>query len=562
MKGKMQPWGQYVRLYRGQYRKFLLSVALAILQSLVVIPITLLIRVVFDGVLPEKDFRRLVMVCAVIFGLFILNGALTLWTRHISLKTTKRVITHIRDSIVAKIYALPRQYFTETDRMTLHACIVQDTFRLDVMSNALVAQLLPSLLVSSGLCLVLLHLDPPLFLVAMAIAPLLVFFGKQVARALREKVNAYHRHFEAFSKRVMVLLNHIDLTRASVCEANEIREQGRLHEKLEKKGFDQAWFGAFYVLFNETATSASAMAIMIFGGYRVMQGSITIGKLFAFFAALGLLKKYLLTVSGVMPGIIEGMESLRSVFAFLNEERSLPYSGTGRLEFKGGIRFESVSFAHGRGKLLENISFALAPGKAVCIVGPNGSGKSTIVNLILGFYRPREGVIRAEGRAYEEIDLRDVRRSVGVVFQDAFVFPGSIRENVCYGSAGCSQERLEATLELAGCREFIAKLPEGLETYIENKHEKLSGGEFQRLAIARALLGDNKLIIMDEPSTHLDRCVMTNIIANLKTRRADISLLIISHDGEVAGSADEWVRIADSRSERTGRRGRQDAITG
>ncbi len=550
MKNNLKPWQPYIRLYQGQYWNFLLGTALSMLQSLLAVPITLLVRIVFDRVLPGRDFRQLATLCAVIFGLFVLNGTLTLWTRHLSLKTTKRVIKDIRNRIVAKFYTLPRHYFTETDRITLHACIVQDTFRLDVMSNALVAQLLPSLLISSGLILVLLYLDPPLFLVVMALAPLLVIFGRTVGRALRKKVNIYHRYFGMFSKRVMVLLNCIDLTRASVSEAREIGAQGRLHDQLEKKSLDQAWFGAFYTILNEASTSAFAVVVMLYGGFRVFRGSLTLGGLFAFFAALGLLKKHVVTIAAVLPNVIEGMESLRSVFAFLNEEMSLPYSGTGRLEFKGNIRFESVSFSYGRETLLENISLSLDPGKTVCLVGANGSGKSTMVHLILGFYRPRHGVITADGHAYEQIDLRDVRRSVGVVFQDALIFPGTIRENVSYGAAAHAGTELETVLELCGCKGFIDKLPQGLETIIENKHEKLSGGEFQRLSIARALLGDKKLIIMDEPSTHLDRSVLNDIIGNLKKHRPDISMLIISHDDEITVLADDIFKINDGKLER------------
>lgn len=547
MKNNLKPWRSYIHLYRRQYGVFLLSVGLSLLQSLLVVPITLLVRIVFDRVLPGRDFRQLATLCAVIFALFILNGALTLWTRYLSLKMTKRVIKDIRNRIVAKFYLLPRHYFTETDRITLHACIVQDTFRLDVMSNALVAQLLPALLISSGLVLVLLSLDRALFFLVLALAPLLVIIGKTMGRALRKKVNTYHRYFEMFSKRVMVLLNCIDLTRASVFEANEIEAQGRLHDQLEKKSLDQAWFGAFFTILNEVSTSAFAVVVMLCGGFRMFRGSLTLGGLFAFFAALGLLKKHVVTIAAVLPSVIEGMESLRSVFAFLNQGSSLPYSGTGRLEFRGNIRFESVSFSYGRQALLKKISFSLAPGKTVCLLGRNGSGKSTLVNLIFGFYRPRHGMITAEGKAYERIDLRDVRRSIGVVFQDAPVFPGTIRENVCYGAAAYCAGGLETVLELCGCKGFIDKLPQGLETIIENKHEKLSGGEFQRLAIARALLGNKKLIIMDEPSTHLDRSVLNDIIGNLKKHRPDISLLVISHLDEVAMCADEIFKISDGK---------------
>ena len=142
-----------------------------------------------------------------------------------------------------------------------------------------------------------------------------------------------------------------------------------------------------------------------------------------------------------LPKIIEGNESLRTVFNFLNEERKLPYSGIENISFGGGISFESVCFSYNKMKLLENVSFSITPGEVVCITGPNGSGKSTIANLILGFYKPQSGIIKADSRDYKLIDLRDVRRSVGVVFQDTIIFPGTIRENIIYGAVNYSEKR-------------------------------------------------------------------------------------------------------------------------
>lgn len=543
----MRLWKSYIRLYKGQYRKFFLSVLLSIVQSLIVVPVALLVRHIFDKALPEKDFRQLIILCVTISILYILNGAITLWTRYISLKMTKSVIKILRNTIINKLYLLPRQYFTEIDRMKLHAKIVQDTFRLDVMSNGLVAQLFPAALISGGLFLVLLYLDLTLFLFVMMISPFLIVFGKFISKILASRVNIYHRYFETFSKRVMILLNNIDLSRVSVSENREKKEQGKLHEKIEKKSFDQAWFSAFYTIFNETTTSAFGLVIMILGGYRVINGLMTIGGLFAFFTTLGLLKKYMVMISGVIPKVIEGNESLMSVFGFLNEKMELPYSGKTNFEFRGEITFESVSFSYDRRRLFKNISFFINPGEVVYLTGPNGSGKSTIVNLILGFYRPVSGIIKADGRKYDEIDIRDIRRRTGVVFQDTFIFPGTIRENIVYGLDNVSGDCLARAIRLSCSGEFIEKLPEGLDTYIENKREKLSGGEIQKIAIARSLLGNNRLIILDEPSTHLDKNSLTEIIRNLRTEMADSTILIISHKDELASITEKTIRISQGK---------------
>ncbi len=534
----MKPWKSYLELYKRQYGNFLLSVVLSIIQSLVIIPIALLIRTIFDDSIPEKDFNKLALLCFIISLLYILNGIITLWTRSISLKTTKKIIRIIRNEITEKIYKLPRQYFTGIDRLKLHSSIVQDTYRIDVMSNGIVAQLLPATLVSTGLLFVLAYLDIVLLAVVLAISPVLFAFGKFTGKVLKRKINEYHKYFEIFSKRVMVLLNIVDLTRIKTNEASEISVQNGIHRAIEKKSYEQAWFGALYRIFHETATSSFGMVVMAFGGYRVINGIMTLGELFSFFTALGLLKKYIVTISSVIPKVIEGNESLKNIFSLLKEEKSLPYSGTDDHDFKGNIRFESVSFGYGTGNVLNGIDISIETGKIYCITGPNGSGKSTIVNLILGFYKPLSGTIYADGISYSITDLKNIRRRIGVVLQDIIIFPGTIRENITYGYPEVEKERLIEILNMSLCNTFIDRLPEGIDTFIGNKREMLSGGEIQRVGIARALLGENKLIILDEPSTHLDQDVVAKIISNIKKSGKDVSVLIISHDRDVIKNGD------------------------
>jgi ATP-binding cassette subfamily B protein len=201
--------------------------------------------------------------------------------------------------------------------------------------------------------------------------------------------------------------------------------------------------------------------------------------------------------------------------------------------------------------VVDEVSLCLEPGKVVCLTGPNGSGKSTIVNLILGFYAPWKGEIYAGDHSYRELDMRLLRQSIGVVLQDVIIFPGTIRENITYGCSSRDQKKIGEVLNLTGCSDFIAKLPEGLETCIENRGENLSGGEMQRIAIARALLGDNKLIIFDELSSHLDRRGIKQIIENLKNYLTECSILIISHDREVIDNADEIIELMDRKVSKT-----------
>jgi len=164
----------------------------------------------------------------------------------------------------------------------------------------------------------------------------------------------------------------------------------------------------------------------------------------------------------------------------------------------------------------------------------------------LGFFRPSEGAVFADDVPYEKIDMISLRRSIGVVLQDSIIFPGTIRENIMYGHRDYDQSKLEKILKISMCNEFLKELPEGINTFIKDKRERFSGGEIQRLSIARALIGDNKLIIMDEPSTYLEKDILKNILNNIKNSFPQVSILFISHEKNVAGIADVVFEIRNN----------------
>jgi ATP-binding cassette subfamily B protein len=518
-----------------------LTVLLSVVQSVVVVPIALIVRLIFDEAIPKKDIPRLITMCLIILAFYILSGGLTLWTRFLSLDTTKKAIQRLRDEMVKKIYSLPRSFFSQTDRMELHTRVVQDTLRVDIMSNALVALFLPSLLISIGLMAILIYLNVILFLILIVIVPLLFIFNKLMGRQLKKKVNSYHRFFEVFSKRISLILEAMDLTRIQSWEKQEMAEQKNVHENLRERSCSQAWFNAAYQVIQKTTIVSMGSLILATGGIFIIKTKITLGELVSFFATLGLLRNYLITLSGTIPGIVEGHESLKALHEIMTMPAGLPYQGKQKIRFRGEIAFQGVDFSFDSRQVLNNISFTLPSHRVTCLQGPNGAGKTTIANLILGFYRPERGQILADGRPYDQLDLVHLRRFFGVVQQDPIVFPGTLYENITYGHSRITKEKLQQVLKWTLCEEFIEKQPQGLSTPITVKGHLLSGGEIQRLSLARALLGDHKLLILDEPSNHLDRDVIRNIVMNIKKMMPCPTLLMISLDQNVARLADSIV---------------------
>jgi ABC-type bacteriocin/lantibiotic exporter with double-glycine peptidase domain len=205
----------------------------------------------------------------------------------------------------------------------------------------------------------------------------------------------------------------------------------------------------------------------------------------------------------------------------------------------GDFELRNVCFDYQREPVLTDASLRLLPGQHVAIVGPNGSGKSTIIHLLCGFYRPREGGLFADDMPYDDLDIAELRRSMAVVQQEPTFFSGSILENIAYGADAPDIDRVREACRVATAQGFVEALTDGYHTQIGDKGVRLSGGQRQLLAIARALYRTPKLLILDEPTNHLDVDSISRFLENLKQEGAGPTTLIVSHDYRVVAQADQ-----------------------
>lgn len=540
-------WRYYIKFYRGHYHELLLSVLVSIGQSLIILPIALLVRYAFDDLIPASDLDALILIGLAIALLYFVNGGATLWTRYVILKTTKIVIQHFRDEILNKFYTFSRSYYSEADRGKLHTSMVQDTERLDVMTNALFAQLVPALFISLALSALLVYLNWPLFLVMLCIMPILILLSKVIGRRAREKIQAFHRSFETFSRGMLFVLEVMDLTRIQSAEEFEIEKQRKNLQDLRLISRDMAWTMTAHVLAHNTIVAIAGVIILIAGGMAIAMGHMTLGELLSFYTTVALLKTHLHTISSCIPQIIEGNESLTTLYNLLESEDVRPYSGTQRMPFRGKITLASVSFRYKESPVLHDINLTIHPGTTVAIVGPNGSGKTTIANLILGFYRPQEGQLYADDCPFSELDIVHLRRHISVVTQNPIIFSGTIWDNITYSRPDANLEQVVQAAELATAHKFIQQLPQGYETFVGENGILLSGGQCQRIAIARALLRQPRLFILDEPTNHLDDEAVHRLMKNLKTLSDLPASIIISHNKNIVREAEHLYVLEEGR---------------
>lgn len=531
-------WRYYLSFYSGLKWKLVFHSIMLMGQALLLLPVAMIIKYIFDRLIPERQFKLLFVSALFIFILYLVSNALSLWSRNQTLKITKSAIQGLRDELLKKIFSFSRSFYSQTDRNRLQNIIVQDTERLDCMTNALIALFLPSLLITVFLGIILLFLDWYLFLLLALIIPILYFSGKSLGKKVKTQINAFHKKFEEFNKGISLILRILDLTKVQTAEDLEIKRQQNQHDELRITSGKMVWVNTLYRLIQNMIVVSSGVIILVMGGRAVIKGQMSVGDLLAFYYGFGLIREYLRNVYNSIPDLIEGNQSLVSLWNILSIQDSIPYSGTKKINFNGDISLESVNFRYSSDFSLNKVTLNLDSEKIKALVGPSGAGKSTIINLILGFYRPQKGRILAEKIPYDDLDLRDLRKQIGVVPQEPLLFSGTVRENISYGLNKITQEEVVFASKLAIAHNFIDRLPHGYETQIGEGGVLLSGGQCQRLAIARALIRRPSLLILDEPTNHLDPIIIKNFLQNLKTYYRMISILIVSHDEKVIGEAD------------------------
>lgn len=538
-------WKFYFHTFKSNKKKLIISILINIIQPIVLLPIVLLVRYIVDEIIPNKDVNSIILVGFSIIILYIISNSISLLSQKIILKTVKTAILNLRAHILKKLYKFPRNFYDTADIAKLHTIVVQDTHRLDFASNIFISSLIPSLIISVALCCILLYLNLQLFLLLLLIAPLIFIFGRLSGYKIKIWTNKSHRLFESITKGLFFVLQIMDLTIQRSAEQYEMDRQLKNVTAFRDVSMKHAWTISIYQSIQNTIIAFSGVLILVVGGIAVINEFISLGNLISFYVATGMLKGQMSTVTKSIPIAIEGYESLTTIYDLYYTNYDVPYQGKLKFEFVGKIRFKSVYFSYGKNDLLKDIDLDLIPGSITAICGPNGSGKSTIANLILGFYKPQQGVIYADSKNYIDIDLAHLRNNIGVVSQDPIIFPASIWDNITYGYPNVNKTQVFEATNTAGINQFIEQLQLGYDTYVGDNGMLLSGGQRQGIAIARALLLKPKLLILDEPTNHLDEGKAIVLIKNLKKLNFKPSILTISHNKLIQKEASHIFLIKD-----------------
>ena len=513
-------------------------------------------RAIDEGIGP----RRLGVIFVVVgwlVGLALARAMFTFLQGYLAERASQGVAYDLRDALFERIERLSFSYYDRVQTGQLVTRLTSDVEQIRTFAGSGVVQLANAVVMLIGTTVLLLYLDWQLALVALAIVPiiavLLVRFVSRIRPLFREVQQTLGRLNTVLQEDLL----GVRVIRAFAREDYETARYTSVNEELLEKNLTTVRVFSNNFPFVFLFANLGTLAIVWFGGWQVIGGRLSVGDLVAFNTLLGFMLFPILTIGFLSASISRAGASSQRVFDVLDaplDVKDAPDASI-LLPLSCRVDFDDVSFRYpgSTRDILAGVSFTARPGQTVAVLGTTGSGKSTLVNLIPRFYDVTGGAVRVDGNDVRDVTLSSLRSQIGIVLQETRLFSGTVRDNVAFGKPGATDEEIVAAAEAAQAGEFIRGLSDGYDTVIGERGIGLSGGQRQRIAIARALLIDPRLLILDDSTSAvdaeteaaiqetLDRLMREKhrtvfVIAQRVSTVRDADLILVLDEGRIAAS--------------------------
>ena len=497
--------------YLARYRGETIGAAFALLAvSAANLAAPQMVRLAVDGALGVKPTRWATLLTAVLglIGIAVLRGLFNFMQGYLAERASQGVAFDLREGLFERIQRLSFSYYDQAETGQLLTRLTNDVEQVRTFVGSGVVQLLASLLMLVGCAVLLFVTNAALGAVALlCIAPIFYLLKVFVSRV----GPAFGKVQMALGKLNAILqedLQGLRVVRAFSAEAREAERYQKVNHALRDHNLAVVRAVSDNFPFVNLFANIGTLAVVGFGGVQIFRGHLTLGELLAFNSYLGFLLMPILTIGFLAAMITRAGTSAVRVFELLDaklEVKDAPdavtlETVTGRVEFKD-VHFR---YAGSEREILRGVSFTVQPGQLVAILGTTGAGKSTITNLVPRFYDVTGGAVLVDGKDVRTLTLASLRGQIGVVLQEALLFSGPVRDNIAYGRPEATLADIEAAARAAQADEFIRTLPQGYDTIVGERGIGLSGGQRQRIAIARALLTDPHLLILDDSTSAVD----------------------------------------------------------
>ena len=545
-----------VAAYFMRYRfLFALNMCLALASTAFEISIPKIIQFVIDEIIMVEQIRWLWLGLAAIVTAYFMRDALNYLRIRLNNVIEQRVLIDLRADLHGKLMRLPVGFFDQRKTGDISSRVTEDVLNVEGAILDGTEQGLTSIFTLLGIATFLFITNPVLAAFALLPIPILLLMAKQHYRISRRNWKRVRR---SAGNMHALLVEDISGHRMISSFALQERERSRFlgkAEDLKKKTLTAMYRWAYYSSTTRFISSLSLVAVLGIGGYQYVQGSLTIGELAMFLLYSGRILEPISRLNGLNNLLSAAKPSGDRVFEILDHEINIE-NAPNAVSFPQApisVAFEDVGFAYdNRPAIMSNFNLELPHGKVTALVGRSGAGKSTVANLLLRYYDVSKGAVMINGVDARNIDLTSLRSSIGLVAQEPFLFDGSIRDNLLLAKESASDEELYEVLRGAHAHGFVTGLPDQLDTMIGERGIRLSLGEKQRIAIARALLKNPPLVVLDEATSSVDSATESKIQEALENLTANRTVLIIAHRLSTVSKADNIVVLGNGRIVETG----------
>ncbi len=500
--------------------------------------------------LDSRDLWLLAGVAGLVVLIALVDGIAT-YVADLKLKRAGERISHdLRLEAHAELQRLSLGYHAKRPAGDLVTRVTSDVHAVGGIFSESLGTVVSSVLLLAGMLVVAVWIDPVLALTAFAIAPALAVAAMRNRRRLKAAARRQRQREGEIAALTTETLGAIREVKALGTERHQHEQLRHKSEERREAGIEAYRIETRYARLIDLIGAVGTAAVLVVGVLRVSVGAVTAGELVVMVAYTKRLSRPMRDLARQATRVTRALVRADRIAEILAsgealEEKPDAYRGE---RAGGALALEGVTFAYEPGHpVLRDVSLEIPPGARIGLVGPSGAGKSTVAALLARFYDPQAGRVTIDGRDVRDCSLDWLREQVGLLLQEPILFTATVAENIAYGVEGASEEEIVAAAQAAGAHEFVEGLPQGYETVLGARGEGLSGGQKQRLAVARTLLRDPPVLVLDEPTTGLDEESEDELLAGLERLMRGRTVILITHSPKLAALADRTVAVKDGR---------------